>query len=63
MEIRSEFNINDIAHIVDVWSPIMLHMANSNHHTFCELSIHGISQCVGNGIWTAYCSSYVKLFI
>ena len=63
MEIEAEFNISDITHIVNMWSPIMLHMANSNHHTFCELSIHGISQCVGNGKWSVQCNSYVKLLI
>lgn len=63
MEIEAEFNISDITHIVNMWSPIMLHMVNSNHHTFCELSIHGISQCVGNGKWSVQCNSYVKLLI
>ena len=63
MEIETEFNISDITHIVNMWSPIMLHMANSNHHTFCALSIYGISQCVGNGKWSVQCNSYVKLLI
>lgn len=62
MTIVSGFDIDRIAEIVNLWTPIMLHMYNSLNHTFCEMSVHGISQCVGESVWTVKGSTYVNLW-